>query len=120
MFAVRYPERVLKILGIFGAIDVADMANRNAAFKPVIDGLYPNDEVKTAISPLNHGKAFVQFHVRIYHGDKDEAVPLSYSMKMEVCLKKNGGKVELVIVSGMGHDNAIFKNISDDLIEFLK
>ena len=120
MFAVRHPERVSKIVDFFGAIDLADMAKRNAAFAPVINGLYPDEAALQAASPLNYGKTLAQFPIRIYHGDKDQGVPMSYSTRLEAVLKENGGKVDLVVIPGIGHDNAIMKHMADDFVNFLK
>jgi predicted esterase len=120
MFAVRHPERVSKIVDFFGAIDLADMAKRNAAFAPVINSLYPDEAALQAASPLNYGKILAQFPIRIYHGDKDQGVPMSYSTRLETLLKENGGKVDLVVVPEVGHENAIMKHMADDFIDFLK
>ena len=120
MFAVRHPERVSKVVDFFGAIDLADMAKRNAAFAPVINGLYPDEAALQAASPLNYGKILAQFPIRIYHGDKDQGVPMSYSTRLEAVLKENGGKVDLVVVPGIGHENAIMKYTAESFLEFLK
>ncbi len=119
MFAVRHPERVLRIADIYGAVDVAGMATRRKVYSDFINALYPDETAKKDATPLSHGKALASFPVKIYHGDKDATVPLSYSRRMEACLKENGGDVQLVVVPGIGHSNGIFKIIGEDLIEFL-
>ncbi len=119
MFAVRHPERVLRIVDIYGAVDVAGMAKRKKSYGDVINVLYPDEAAKKDATPLSHGKALASFPIKIYHGDKDATVPLSYSRRMEACLKENGGNVQLVVVPGIGHSNAIFKIIGDEVLEFL-
>ena len=120
MFAVRHPERVSKVADIFGGIDLNDMAKRHAAYREVINNLYPDEAAKTAGSPLSHGRELAKFPVKIYHGATDGIVPPDCSVRLEKTLKDNGGNVELVIVPGIGHDNAILREIGDDLIEFLE
>ena len=119
MFAVRHPERVSKVADFFGAIDLDDMAKRHDGYRSLINNLYPDEDAKTAGTPLSHGKILAQFPVKIYHGDKDNIVPLDYSIRLEKILKDNDGSVELIVVHGIGHDNAILKHVGDDLIEFL-
>ena len=119
MFAVRHPERVLRIADIYGAVDVDGMAKRRKRYGDFINALYPDETAKKDATPLSHGKALASFPVKIYHGDQDATVPLSYSRRMEACLKENGGDVQLVVVPGIGHSNSILKIIGDDLIEFL-
>ena len=69
---------------------------------------------------MNYGKTLAQFPIRIYHGDKDQGVPMSYSTRLEAVLKENGGKVDLVVVPGIGHENAIMKYTAESFLEFLK
>jgi predicted peptidase len=42
--------------------------------------------------------------IRIYHGEEDDVVPASYSIKMYETLKSNNGNVELVIYPKTKHD----------------
>ena len=120
MFAVRHPERVSKVADFFGAIDLADMAKRAGWMAAAINGLYPDAEALEKASPLSHGKTLAQFPVKIYHGQKDQLVPLSDSTRLEACLKENGGDVDLVVVPEVGHENAIMKYTADDLLKFLE
>lgn len=41
----------------------------------------------------------------IFHGDKDTAVPLDFSVKMHTALKKAGSQAKLTIYPGVGHDS---------------
>ncbi|MBL9129860.1 MAG: prolyl oligopeptidase family serine peptidase [Verrucomicrobiaceae bacterium] len=41
----------------------------------------------------------------IFHGDKDNAVPVEFSTKMHDALKKIGAPVKLTIYPGVGHDS---------------
>lgn len=43
--------------------------------------------------------------VWIFHGDKDGAVPVEFSIKMNDALKKIGAPVKLTIYPGVGHDS---------------
>ena len=68
----------------------------------------------------NPCRVCMQFPIRIHHGDKDQTVPLSYSARLEAVLKENGGQVDLVVVPGIGHENAIMKYTAESFLEFLK
>lgn len=72
---------------------------------------YP--ETYAAIAPIcgGAGVRFVMAErikhlpVWIFHGDKDTAVPVENSEKMEKQLKKVGGNVKLTVYPGVGHDS---------------
>ncbi|MCR5382647.1 MAG: hypothetical protein K6G44_16800 [Lentisphaeria bacterium] len=51
---------------------------------------------------------------------RTRTVPLSYSARLEAVLKENGGQVDLVVVPGIGHENAIMKHTAESFLEFLK
>lgn len=55
-----------------------------------------------------------------YHGEKDETVPPVYSRLMTDAVTKSGGKAELNILSGLGHNDGIdFAYRHTDMIERL-
>jgi predicted esterase len=111
---------VLKVADFFGAIDVADMAKRIEGYTALIHEQYPDEAALKAATPLSYGKILAQFPIRIYHGAKDQLVPMSYSTRLETLLKENGGKVDLVVVPEVGHENAIMKYTAEDFLKFLK
>ncbi|MBP5300223.1 MAG: hypothetical protein J6Y80_02350, partial [Victivallales bacterium] len=41
MFAVRHPERVSRIISVFGAFDLADLRTRSEKLQSSIDSVYP-------------------------------------------------------------------------------
>lgn len=57
--------------------------------------------------------------VRVFHGDKDDSVPMEESIKMVNEMKEHGGNVELTIFPGVGHGswNPAYKKT--DLVEWL-
>jgi len=55
--------------------------------------LSPARQVKTALPP-----------VVLFHGDKDESVPIEHSKKMVDAILKAGGQAKLVTMKGYGHD----------------
>lgn len=55
-----------------------------------------------------------------YHGDQDATVPLVYSELMVNSTNKSGGKAELTLLKGLGHNDGIdFAYRNTDLIEKL-
>lgn len=55
-----------------------------------------------------------------YHGDQDATVPLVYSELMVNSTNKSGGKAELTLLEGLGHNDGIdFAYRNTDLIEKL-
>jgi predicted peptidase len=41
----------------------------------------------------------------IFHGDKDGAVPVDFSLKMHGALQKAGSQAKLTLYPGVGHDS---------------
>ncbi len=116
MFAARHPERVSKVAEFFGAIDLEDFSKRGF---PVIRKLYPDEEMMKKSNPFNHISTLAQFPIRIYHGDKDPLVPMSYSTRLESALKEQGANVQLIVVPNVVHTSAILIPTADDLVQFL-
>ncbi|HMO15525.1 MAG TPA: prolyl oligopeptidase family serine peptidase [Pirellulaceae bacterium] len=82
-------------MGGFGTWSLAaHQPQRFAAIAPICGGGEP---ITTRL--YNHLPTWV------FHGDKDEVVPLSRSENMVQALKRAGGKVKFTIYEGVGHDS---------------
>ncbi len=57
--------------------------------------------------------------IRAYHGDADTAVPLQYSLQMVDAVNACGGRAELTIYHGCGHDSWTRSYEETDLIAWL-
>ncbi len=57
--------------------------------------------------------------VRAFHGDADGTVPMSYSLQMVDALNARGGRAELTLYHGCGHDSWTRTYESTDLIRWL-
>ena len=54
--------------------------------------------------------------VLLFHGDKDDLVPVNYSEMLYSFLKNKGCNVELNVLEGYGHNDAIEKSYEDDYL----
>jgi len=90
-------------MGGFGAWTLAlEHPERFAAAAPICGGgnpLYMNsyDAARRA--------ALKSLPFRVFHGDKDTAVPLAESERMVQALKKFGCDIKLTVYPGVGHDS---------------
>ena len=66
-----------------------------------------------------NGAALSKTPVFVYHGDCDDVVPIQDSIEMIKSVNKNGGKAEIKILYGVGHDawNEAYKG--DELYKWL-
>ncbi len=54
--------------------------------------------------------------ILLFHGDKDDLVPVNYSEMLYSFLKNKGYSVELNVLEGYGHNDAIEKSYEDDYL----
>ena len=57
--------------------------------------------------------------IRVFHGDADTVVPLSYSEQMVDAVKKIGGNISLTVYPGVDHSSWIPAYRTSDVIEWL-
>ncbi len=124
-WAVRNPTKVAAYAGIYPVQNLRSWPMKWSLVATLRD--FEMDE-KTFIqridehNPINHlaGMAKAKVPIFIVHGDSDKVVPLEEnSGVIESRYLKLGGKVDMEVVSGAGHQviDAFFK--SKNLIEFL-
>jgi predicted peptidase len=65
-----------------------------AAIIPICGDAYPYQAEKMK-----------EIAIWVFHGDKDEVVPLSFSREMVDALKKSGGNPRFTVYPGTGHDS---------------
>lgn len=124
-WAVRNPTKVAAYAGIYPVQNLRSWPMRRNLSSTLHD--FKLDE-KTFIqklgehNPINHlaGMAKAKVPIFIVHGDSDKAVPLEENSEVvRDRYKKLGGKIDVEVVPGAGHQviDAFFK--SKNLIEFL-
>ena len=124
-WAVRNPTKVAAYAGIYPVQNLRSWPMKWSLVATLRD--FEMDE-KTFIqridehNPINHlaGMAKAKVPIFIVHGDSDKAVPLKENSEVvRDRYKKLGGKIEVEIATGAGHQviDAFFK--SKNLIEFL-
>jgi acetyl esterase/lipase len=105
--------KVAAIVNFFGITDIADLLDgpnkkpfpENWPYTVQWLGNQPNRaEVAKASSPLTYIRAGVPPVISI-HGDADQLVPYSHSVRLQDALQKAGVAHELVTVPGGGHGN---------------
>lgn len=57
--------------------------------------------------------------IRTFHGNKDDIVPISATYEMVDAIKAHGGRVEMTVVDGAGHNSWEYAYEQTDLIEWL-
>jgi len=124
-WAVRNPTKVAAYAGIYPVQNLRSWPMKWSLVATLRD--FEMDE-KTFIqridehNPINHlaGMAKAKVPIFIVHGDSDKAVPLKENSEVvRDRYKKLGGKIDVEIATGAGHQviDAFFK--SKNLIEFL-
>jgi acetyl esterase/lipase len=99
--------KVAAIISWFGPSDVADLIAGPHAFNEAITwlGAQPDRiEIAKRVSPINYVRSGLPPIITI-HGDRDNTVPYSQSVRLHQALDKAGVPNQLVTISGGGHAN---------------
>ena len=97
--------KVAAIINWFGPSDIGDLLEGTHAFDQAISwfGSQPNrDEIAKRVSPITYIRQGLPPIITI-HGDKDDAVPYSQSVKLHQALDKANVPNQLVTIRGGGH-----------------
>ncbi len=108
MFAVRHPERVERVVDIFGAVDLEWM--RANKYPCEMGQLYPDPAALQESIPYNFIDQLKDFPIRIVHGTDDDVVPLEQSLRLRDLLKAAGAPdVTMTRIPQLGHTNEIMR-----------
>ena len=66
-----------------------------------------------------NGGCIAKLPILVYHGDCDDIVPITESIGMLRAVNKNGGKAQLKICYGVGHNAWDYAYTDDTLLEWL-
>ena len=121
-FSMRHKEMVAAVCDIFGVTDFIRFYNEGF-YNKSISGAYgaspaENPRIYRERSAIYHINDLKQLPLLIIHGSKDRVVPIWNSKTLYEKLKVAGAKVELVVVPGIGHTNAIIKGLEDKVINY--
>jgi acetyl esterase/lipase len=97
--------KVAAIINWFGPSDVADLIDGPHAFDQAISwlGSQPNRvEIAKRVSPIAYVRQGLPPIITI-HGDRDEVIPYSQSVRLHQALDKAGVPNHLVTIKGRGH-----------------
>jgi predicted peptidase len=101
-------------MGGFGAWHLASTyPELFAAVVPICGGMFPDEKFQERINSLK------SISIWIFHGAKDELVPVDNSKQLYEALKKIGGKVKLTIYPDLGHDSWTITYENPELYEWL-
>ena len=119
---------VAAVVDMFGPTDLRPISDPRyrGNYEEIFGEAVFSEDAMWAFSPL----AYVSTDATpflIFHGDADETVMLHHSVDLQAALTDAGVPVELVIVSGGGHSNALFNEsaspglgeLTEILLEFL-
>ena len=93
------------IVNWFGPSDVADLIDGPHAFDQAISwlGSQPNRvEIAKRVSPIAYVRQGLAPIITI-HGDQDDVIPYSQSLRLHEALDKAGVPNQLVTIKGRGH-----------------
>ena len=124
-WAVRNPTKVAAYAGIYPVQNLRSWPMKWSLVATLRDFEMDEKTFTQRIdehNPINHlgGMAKAKVPIFIVHGDSDKAVPLKENSEVvRDRYKKLGGKIDVEVVPGAGHQviDAFFK--SKNLIEFL-
>lgn len=96
-------------MGAFGALDmVARYPKLFTAAVSMGGAIYPERIAKLR-----------KFPIRLYHGQEDKVVPITYARDVYYQLKSNGSNSEIVEYPGIGHDCWTNALVSSDFMEWI-
>ncbi len=122
MLGIRHPERVSRIVDVFGITDL-DLLWRDTAnpdYRSEIGNLWPTAEERRNDSPLYHAEELSRLPLRIYHGSADRTIPPEHSTRLFRALSGYGADCRLRLVEGVGHEMRIVDHIGDEIADFLE
>lgn len=113
--------KIAAIINKYGITDLVPLTKSKSA-KNWLANEFGNKKFTKLVSPLNYVSKDSP-PIFIAHGDKDQVVPYSQSVKLYETLKKNGVKTEFLTIPEGKHGNfskAQSKLFNDGFWEFLK
>ena len=113
--------KIAAIINKYGITDLVPLTKSKSAINWLADE-FRNQEFTKLVSPLNYVSKDSP-PIFIAHGDEDQVVPYSQSVKLYEALKKNGVKTEFLNIPKGKHGNfskAQIKLFNDGFWEFLK
>ena len=63
--------------------------------------------------------SLVNLPIYVYHGDSDPIVPICESVNMVSCVNKKGGKAQIKILFGVGHNAWESAYRDDELLDWM-
>ena len=121
-------SEVTAVVDLFGPTDLRPISDPRyrGNYEEIFGEAVFSEDAMWAFSPLAYVRADAPPFL-IFHGDADETVMLHHSVDLQAALTDAGVPVELVIVSGGGHSNALFTEgaspdlgeLTEILLEFL-
>jgi len=125
IFAARHPHQAMAVCDIMGITDIAKFYNESPAYHESICTAYggsPDEcpDIYYDRSAVFHADKLSSIPVFLVHGETDDLVSPSYSESMYYALEQANGNAELLIVPGVGHDNAIIRGIETSIIDWFE
>ena len=117
MFAARYPEKVSRIVDVFGITDLEQFF-RAGYFTDFLGRL--TQEERTARAPMRRPEIYRDIPILILHGDQDNIVDISHSQQFYEALKQQRCPVQFRIIPGYGHTNDILADAGVFVEDFFK
>lgn len=103
--ATEPPMKVAAIVNFYGIADVAELlegANARHYAMEWFGSMKNRMELAREVSPINYVRAASPPVITI-HGDRDDVVPYSQSVRLHEALEKAGAVNQLVTIRGAGH-----------------
>lgn len=115
MFAARHPEKVRKLIDVFGITDLEHF-HRNASYRAGLEQI-PEAE-RCDRSPCAKAACYKDMEMLIIHGTEDTTVDISYSERFYALLVKQDTSCRFVRIPGIGHTNDILQDAGAVIKEF--
>ena len=117
MFAARYPEKVSRIVDVFGITDLEQFF-RAGYFTDILGRL--TQEERTARAPIRKTEFYRDIPILILHGDQDNIVDISHSQQFYAAMKQQSCPVQFRIIPGYGHTNDILAAAGGFVADFFE
>ena len=115
MFAARNPEKVNKVVDVFGITDLETFYGLGKYREKLQE--IPEAE-RLDRSPCSKVANYKNIEVLIIHGDDDKIVDISFSQRFYELLKKQNSACNFIVIPGIGHTNNILEKAGDHIFEF--
>lgn len=119
--AAHNPDHVAGLVLSYPVVDLAELMRGDDPFEShymptLLGAATPDDPLLHERCPLTWAHRIARVPTLVFHGDKDQSVPLVHSQRLQNVVRAAGGSVQLEVMEGEGHGFRESRSIIREMI----